>query len=72
MRTLLDDGPAGVVLEVEQVPGVLGHLCPTGAETWALKVAHDLEALLPLGILRVVDRNKHDRHVDGGGEAAVT
>jgi hypothetical protein len=60
------------VLEVEQVPHVLGHLCPTGTETWALEVAHGLEALLPLGILLVVDRNKRGRHVDGGGEAVLT
>jgi hypothetical protein len=46
---LLDDGPAGVVLQVEQVPHVLGHLCPINAETWALKVTHGLEVQLPVG-----------------------
>jgi streptogramin lyase len=37
-RTLHDDSPTGVVLQVEQVPRVLGHLSPTGAEVQACEV----------------------------------
>jgi hypothetical protein len=32
MRTLLDDGTVSVVLQVEQVLHVLGHLSPSDAE----------------------------------------
>jgi hypothetical protein len=69
---LLDDGPTDVVLQVEQLTHVLGHLCPTGTEVQAHNVAHGLEVLLPLELLLIVDREESDRHVGGGNEAALT
>jgi hypothetical protein len=72
MTTLLDDGPANVVLQVEQVPRVLVHLCRTGAEVWAGEVTHGLMALLPLRLILIPNREERDRRVSGGGEAALT
>jgi hypothetical protein len=69
---LLDDDPAGVVLQVEQVPRVLGHLCPTDTEVWAGEVTHGLMVLLPLRLLLIVDWEGNYQHVDGGGEAVLT
>jgi hypothetical protein len=71
-QTLLDDGTGGVVLHVEQVLHVPGHLIHTGAQVGALKVRHGLMVLLPHGVLLIVDLEEHDRHLDGGGEAALT
>jgi hypothetical protein len=52
-RMLLDDDATSVVLQVEQVPRVLDHLCPTSTEVWAGEVAHDLVVLPPLGLLLI-------------------
>jgi hypothetical protein len=60
------------VLQVEQVTHVLGHHCPSGAEVWALEVGHSLEVLLPHGVLLILDWEECDRHLGGGGEAALT
>jgi hypothetical protein len=72
MRMLLDDDHACVVLQVEQVPHVLGHLRPTGAEVWTGEVAHDLEELLPLGLLLITDQEERNRHVSDVSEAMLT
>jgi hypothetical protein len=72
MHTLLDDGPASVVLQVEQVAHVHGHHNPTGVEVWALQVTHGHEALLPLRVLLIVDREECDRHGGGGSNVALT
>jgi hypothetical protein len=71
-HTLLDDGLAGVVLQVEQVPRILGLHCPSGTEVWALEVGHGLEVLLPHRVLLIVNQEESDHHVGGGGEAALT
>jgi hypothetical protein len=71
-RTLQDNDVAGVVLQVEQVLCVLGHLHPSGVELWAREVASGLKALAPLGLLLIMDQEKRDRRVDGGGEAPLT
>jgi hypothetical protein len=42
MHTLVDDGHSGVVLQVEQVPLVLGHCSHTSTEVCSLEVRHDL------------------------------
>jgi hypothetical protein len=42
MHTLLHDDFGGVMLQVEQVLGVLGHRSHAGVEVWALKVGHSL------------------------------
>jgi hypothetical protein len=70
--TLLDNGPIGVVLQVEQVSQVLGHLYRTGAKVWAGEVTHGLVALLPLGLMLVQNWKERDQRVGGGGEAALT
>jgi hypothetical protein len=72
MHTLLDDGPAGVVLQVEQVPHVLGHHSHTGVDVRALEVGHGLRVLLPHGVLLILDLEEQNWHVDSGGEAALT
>jgi hypothetical protein len=69
---LLDDDPAGVVLQVEQVPHVLGHLCPTDTEVWDGEVTHGLMVLLPLRLLLIVDQKENYQRVGGGGEAVLT
>jgi hypothetical protein len=68
---LLDDGPVGVVLQVEQVPQVLDHPCRTGAEVRAGEVTHGLVALLPLRLILIMNREEHDQRVSSGGEAAL-
>jgi hypothetical protein len=72
MHTVLDDGPTGVVLQVEQVPHVLGHHSHTGVEMRTLNIRHSLKALLPHKVLLITDREERDRHLGGGGEAALT
>jgi hypothetical protein len=62
-RTMLNDDAANVVLQVEQVLYVLGHMCPTGAELWAREVASGLKVPVPCGILLVPDREQSDRRV---------
>jgi hypothetical protein len=57
-RTLQDDDVAGVVLQVEQVLCVLGHLHPSGVELWAREVTSGLKALAPLGLLLIADQEK--------------
>jgi hypothetical protein len=53
--TLLGDDSAGVVLQVEQVPRVLGQMGEVEAELWATDVTHGLVALLPLGLLLIMN-----------------
>jgi hypothetical protein len=69
---LLGNDPTGVVLQVEQVPHVLGHLSRTGAVVWASEVTHDLKVLLPLALILIMDLEERDWCVGGGGEAALT
>jgi hypothetical protein len=45
----------------------LAICAPTGAEVWASEVAHDRQALSPLGLLLIVDQEEHDRRVDDDG-----
>jgi hypothetical protein len=41
-------------------------------EVGALGVRHDHKALLPLGVLLIVNREEHSRYLGGGGKAALT
>jgi hypothetical protein len=61
MRTLLPGYPGGVVLEVEQVLGVLGQRSHPGVEVRAHEVRHGLKDLLPYGVLLILNREKPDR-----------
>jgi hypothetical protein len=47
---LLDDDAVRVVLKVEQVLHVLGHLCPSDTKVRAHAVTSSLKALAPLRI----------------------
>jgi hypothetical protein len=71
-QTLLDDSPGVVVLQVEQVLSVLGHLSHTGKDVGALGVRQGHKALLPHGVLLIVDREERARHLGGGGKVALT
>jgi hypothetical protein len=70
-QMLLDDGPGDVVLQVEQVLRVLGHLSHTGMEVGALGVGHGHKALLPHRFLLIMNQEERDRHLDGDGEMAL-
>jgi hypothetical protein len=72
VQTLLDDGPDGVVLQVEHVLRVLGQRSHAGMEVRALGVRHGLKMLLPHGILLVSNQEERDWHRSGVGEAALT
>jgi hypothetical protein len=55
------DGPSGVVLEVEQVlhvPSQRSHPC---VEVRALEIRYGLKALLPYGVLLILNQEKCDR-----------
>jgi hypothetical protein len=71
-QTLLDDGPVGIVLQVEQVLCVHGHLSHTGMEVGALRVGHSHKALLPHRVLLITNREERRRHLSSGGEVALT
>jgi hypothetical protein len=66
---LLDDDSAGVVLQVEQVPRILGHLSSAGAVVLASGVTHGLKVLLPLRLILILNWEECDRRVD---EAVLT
>jgi hypothetical protein len=71
-HTLLGDNSVSVVLQVEQVPHVLGQVGEVEAELQASDVAHGLVALLPLGLLLITNREECKRCVSGDGKAALT
>jgi hypothetical protein len=41
-------------------------------EVGALEVRHGLKALLPYGVLLIMNQEEHDRHLCGSDEAALT
>jgi hypothetical protein len=69
-RVLLDDGAAGVVLKVEQIMCILGHLGPPDIELRADEVTSYVEVLTPLELLLVTDQEQHDRRVGPVSEAS--
>jgi hypothetical protein len=71
-QTLLDDGPGCVVLQVEQVLCILGHLSHTVMEVGALGAGHSHKALVPHGVFLIMNREESGRHLDSGGEVALT
>jgi hypothetical protein len=71
-QMLLDDGLSSAVLQVQQVLHVPGHLSHTGVEVRALRVGHGHKALLPHGVLLIMNQEERGRHLSGGGEAALT
>jgi hypothetical protein len=71
-HTMLHACPGSVVLEVEQVLCILGQRSHPSMEVRALDVRHNLKALLPYGVLLILNREKHDRWCCSGGEAVLT
>jgi hypothetical protein len=71
MCTLLPGCLGGVVLEVEQVLGVLGQRSHPGVEVRALEVGHGLKMLLPYGVLLILNQEKCDRQCCSSGEAVL-
>jgi hypothetical protein len=67
----LHDRLGGVMLQVEQVLCVLGHRSHASAEVRALEIRHSLKVLLPHGIFLILNREKHNRHHGGSGEATL-
>jgi hypothetical protein len=59
-HTLLHARPGDVVLEVEQVLHVPGQRSHPDVEVRALEVRHGLKALLPYGVLLILNREKCD------------
>jgi hypothetical protein len=72
MHMLLHDGSGRVMLQVEQVLGVLDHCSHVGIQVRALEVGHGLKALLPHGIFLIPNWEKRDRHHCGSGKATLT
>jgi hypothetical protein len=60
------------MLEVEQVLHVPGQRSHPGVEVRALKVGHGLKALLPYGVLLILNREKRDRQCCCSGEAVLS
>jgi hypothetical protein len=71
MRTLLHACPSVVVLEVEQVLRVPSQRSHSGMEVRALEVGHSLKALLPYGVLLILNHEKRDRQCCSSGEAVL-
>jgi hypothetical protein len=69
--TLLPDRPGGVVLEVKQVLDVPSEQSHPDREVRALEVRHGLKALLPYGVLLILNREKCDRQCCCSGEAVL-
>jgi hypothetical protein len=70
-RTLLHAHPGGVVLEVEKVLHVPGQQSHPGVKVRALEVEHGLKALLPNGVLLILNLEKRDRQCCCSGEAVL-
>jgi hypothetical protein len=60
-RTLLHACPRGVVLAIEKVLRVHSQRSHPGVEVRALVVGHGLKALLPYGVLLILNWEKRDR-----------
>jgi hypothetical protein len=70
--TLLDGISLYVVLQVEQVPRVLGHMHGVDVVLQTGDVTHCLMALLPLGLILIPNQEKRKRHISSDGEDVLT
>jgi hypothetical protein len=68
---LLGDNQARVVLQVEQVPHVLGQAWALNGELWVGDVTHYVVALLPQGLLLIPNRKECKQAVGGVSEVAL-
>jgi hypothetical protein len=71
-HTLLHVGPGDVVLHVEQELRVLGRRNHNNAEVGPLEDGHGLKALLPYGVLLILNQEKRNRQCCRSAEAALT
>jgi hypothetical protein len=72
VQMLPHDGPASAGLQVKHVLRVPSQCSHASVEVGPLGVGHTLKALLPHGILLVVDRKERDWHRGGVGETGLT
>jgi hypothetical protein len=70
-RMLLHACPGGVVLEVEQVLRVPSQQSHPGVKVRTLEVIHSLKALLPHGVLLILNREKRDKQCCYSGNAVL-
>jgi hypothetical protein len=70
-RTLLPGHPGDVVLEVEQVLHIPDKRSHLDVEVRALEVRHGLKALLPYGVLLILNQEKRDRQCCCSDEAVL-
>jgi hypothetical protein len=68
MHTLLHAYPDSVVLEVEQVLRIIGQRNHPSVEVRALEVKHGLKALLPYGVLLILNQEKRYRQCCSSSE----
>jgi hypothetical protein len=71
-RTLQYARPGGVVLEVEYVLCIPSQRSHPDMEVRALEVGHSLMALLPYGVLLILNQEKHDRRCCGSDEVVLS
>jgi hypothetical protein len=72
VQMLSHDGSTGAGLQVKQVLRIPSQCSHASVEVGPLEVGHSLKALLPHGILLVVDRKERDWHRGDIGEAGLT
>jgi hypothetical protein len=70
--TLCFHDAAGVVLQAEQVLGILHHQCPLGVELLSGAVTSSLQVLTPRGLIQILDWAQCDGHVSRVREALFT
>jgi hypothetical protein len=66
------DGPTSARLQLKHVPRVPGQCSHARVEVGPLGVGHGLKALLPHGILLVMDRKERGWHRDSVGATGLT
>jgi hypothetical protein len=71
-RMLQHAYPGGVVLEVQQVLRVPSQQSHPGMKVRALDIGHSLKALLPHGVLLILNREKRDRQCCSSSEVVPT
>jgi hypothetical protein len=71
-QALLDDGPGGGVLQVEQVLSILSHCSLACMEVRTLRVRYGLNVLLPHGVPLLANQKVRDWHRDGVSKATST
>jgi hypothetical protein len=71
-HTLLYAYPGGVVPKVAHVLHITGQQSHPSVEVRALEVGHNLKALLPYGVLLILNWEKCNRQCCSSGEAVLT